>query len=291
MFKDVFCRLDKYLRLVKFSHTIFALPFALIGFFLAVKLSEYDFSWKLFGLILLAMVFGRNSAMGFNRYLDRDIDAKNKRTASRELPSGSLSPMSVKYFVIINVILFFAVVFFINPLCFYLSFPAMAVLLSYSYMKRFTSLCHYVLGIALGIAPTGAYLSIAGEFHPAPLILSIIVMLWVSGFDILYSMDDEEFDKEQKLHSVPQRWGKKGGFIISAVGHALVVPLLYLFYVIADMGPIYLVGAAIFTALLIYQHLIVSPKNLTRLNAAFFTSNGFASVTFAIFSIWDILAS
>jgi 4-hydroxybenzoate polyprenyltransferase len=143
----------------------------------------------------------------------------------------------------------------------------------------------------LAIAPVGAYLSIAGEFHAAPIVLSIIVMLWVSGFDIIYSLDDEEFDKEQKLHSVPQLWGRKGGLIISAIGHALIVPLLYLFYVVADLGTIYIVGAVIFTALLIYQHLIVSPTNLSRLNAAFFTSNGVASVIFAIFSIWDILAS
>lgn len=289
MIKTFTGKVDKYLKLVKFSHTIFALPFALVGFFLAIKLTDYEFSWRLLCLILLAMVFGRNSAMGFNRYLDRDIDARNPRTSKREIPAGILSPMSVKYFVISNVILFFIVVFFINKLCFILSFPAMAVLLSYSYMKRYTSLCHYVLGLALAIAPTGAYLSIAGEFHVAPLILSAIVLLWVSGFDIIYSLDDEEFDKEQKLHSVPQLWGKKRGLIISAVGHALVVPLLYLLYVVADLGTIYLVGASVFTLLLIYQHLIVSPKNLSRLNAAFFSSNGVASVIFAAFTIWDIL--
>ncbi len=290
MIKTFACRVDKYLKLVKFSHTLFALPFALVGFFLAIKLTDYEFSWRLLCLILLAMVFGRNSAMGFNRYLDREIDAKNPRTANREIPAGILSPMSVKYFVICNVMLFFIVVFFINKLCFMLSFPAMAVLLSYSYMKRYTSLCHYVLGLALAIAPTGAYLSIAGEFHAAPLILSVIVLLWVSGFDIIYSLGDEEFDKAQKLHSVPQLWGKKRGLIISAAGHSLVVPLLYLLYVIADLGTIYLVGASVFTLLLIYQHLIVSPTNLSRLNAAFFTSNGVASVIFAAFAIWDILA-
>ena len=287
MSKASFGEIGKFMKLVKFSHTIFALPFALIGFSLAIKLSGNDFSWKLFGLIIWAMIFARNSAMGFNRYLDRDIDAKNPRTSSREIPAGHLSPMAVKFFVIINVILFIAVAFFINRLCFYLAFPAIAILLLYSYMKRFTSLCHYVLGLALAIAPIGAYLSIAGEFHPAPLILSLIVLLWASGFDIIYSLADEEFDKEQKLHSVPQLWGKKRGLVISAVGHALIIPLLYLFYVVADMGVIYLVGAAIFSALLIYQHLIVSPTNLSRINAAFFTSNGFASVFFAVFTIWD----
>jgi len=224
MSKASFGEIGKFMKLVKFSHTIFALPFALIGFFLAIKLSGNDFSLRLLGLILLAMVFARNSAMGFNRYLDRDIDAKNPRTSLREIPAGHLSPMAVKFFVIINVLLFLAVAFLINRLCFYLAFPAMAILLSYSYMKRFTSLCHYVLGLALAIAPVGAYLSIAGEFHPAPLILSLIVLLWASGFDIIYSLADEEFDKEQKLHSVPQLWGKKTGLVISAVGHALIIP-------------------------------------------------------------------
>ncbi|MEN6619699.1 MAG: UbiA-like polyprenyltransferase [Rikenellaceae bacterium] len=289
MFKRFFDEIDKFLKLVKFSHTIFALPFALIGFFLAVRFTGNAFSWRLLGLILMAMVFARNSAMGFNRYLDRDIDAKNPRTASREIPAGHLSPRAVKYFVIINILLFLAVAFMINSLCFYLAFPAVAILLLYSYMKRFTSLCHYVLGLALAIAPIGAYLSIAGEFHFAPIILSLIVLLWASGFDIIYSLADEEFDKEQMLHSVPQLYGKKVGLIISAVGHALVIPLLYLFYVVADMGTIYLVGATIFAVLLIYQHLIVSPTNLSRINAAFFTSNGIASVIFAVFTIWDIL--
>lgn len=289
MSKTIIKEIGKFLKLVKFSHTIFALPFALIGFFLAVRITGSDFSWRLFGLILLAMVFARNSAMGFNRYLDREIDAKNPRTSSREIPAGHLSPGAVKVFVIVNIVLFLIVALMINPLCFYLAFPAMAILLFYSYMKRFTSLCHYVLGLALAIAPVGAYLSIAGEFHIAPLVLALIVLLWSSGFDIIYSLADEEFDKEQKLHSVPQHWGIKAGLIISAAGHLLIIPLLYLFYMVADMGTIYLVGAAIFTMLLIYQHLIVSPTNLSRINAAFFTANGFASVIFAVFTIWDIL--
>jgi 4-hydroxybenzoate polyprenyltransferase len=290
MLKATFGEVGKFFKLVKFSHTIFALPFALIGFFLAIKFSGNDFSFRLLGLILLAMVFARNSAMGFNRYLDRDIDARNPRTSSREIPAGLLSPMAVKVFVIVNVLLFLVVAFLINLLCFYLAFPAIAILLLYSYMKRVTSLCHYVLGLSLAIAPTAAYLSVAGSFHPAPLILSLIVLLWASGFDIIYSLADEDFDKEQKLHSVPQLLGKKAGLIISAVGHALVLPLLYVFYIVADMGVIYLVGAGIFSLLLIYQHMIVSPTNLSRINAAFFTSNGFASVIFAVFTILDILS-
>ncbi len=289
MSKSIIDEIGKFLKLVKFSHTVFALPFALIGFFLAYKITGNDFSWWLLGKILLAMIFARNSAMGFNRYLDRDIDAMNPRTASREIPAGKLSPTAVKVFVIVNVAFFLTVALLINSLCFYLAFPAMSVLLLYSFMKRFTSLCHYVLGLALAIAPVGAYLSIAGTFHIAPLILSLIVLLWVSGFDIIYALADEEFDKEQKLHSVPEMYGKKGGLTISAIGHLLILPLLYLFYVVADMGTIYMVGAAIFTILLIYQHLIVSPSNLSRINAAFFTANGFASVIFAVFTIWDIL--
>ncbi|MHC1780817.1 MAG: 4-hydroxybenzoate octaprenyltransferase [Bacteroidales bacterium] len=288
----------KYLRLVKFAHTIFALPFALIGFALALNLTGNEFSLRLLILILVAMVTARNSAMGFNRYLDREFDAKNPRTKSREIPAGALSPKAALVFVLINSLLFLFTAYLINSLTFILAFPALAVLLGYSYMKRVSALCHYVLGLALAIAPTGAYLSIAGSFHPAPLILSAIVLLWVSGFDIIYALSDEEFDKENGLHSVPQLIGKKWGLIVSSVGHLLIVPLLVILYLMVNSGGVseqnpfgwlYIAGSAIFSVLLLWQHLIVSPKNLTRINAAFFTLNGIASVLFSIFVISDLL--
>ncbi|MCK9629671.1 MAG: putative 4-hydroxybenzoate polyprenyltransferase [Bacteroidales bacterium] len=282
-----------YLKLVKFSHTIFALPFAFIGFFMAnetvVDGSEV-YSWRLLILVVLAMVFARNSAMGFNRYIDRFIDAKNPRTAGREIPAKILSPKSVLIFVVINVMLFIATTALINKLALIMSVPALIVILGYSYMKRFSALCHYVLGLSLAIAPMGAYISITGKFALAPFILSIIVLLWSSGFDILYSLDDEMFDKIEKLHSVPAKYGRSRAMEISSAGHVLIAPMLCLLYIYADMGIIYIVGSALFVTLLIYQHVIIKPDDISRLNSAFFTSNGVASILFAIFTIWDILS-
>jgi len=288
-------RIGKYLKLVKFAHTIFALPFALIGFALALNLTESEFSWRVLILILIAMVTARNSAMGFNRYLDREFDAKNPRTKSREIPSGALSANAALIFVAANSVLFLITAYLINHLCFLLAFPALIILLVYSYMKRVSALCHYVLGLALAIAPTGAYLSIAGSFHPAPLILSAIVLFWVSGFDIIYALADEEFDKENNLHSVPQLFGKRLGLVISSVGHFLILPLLGLFYFVVNSGAVgqlgwlYVAGSVIFSILLLWQHLIVSHKDLSRINAAFFTLNGIASVLFAAFVVADLI--
>lgn len=282
-------KIGQWASLVKFQHTIFALPFAMIGYTLAIMLPEYSFSWLLLFQILGCMVFARNTAMGFNRWADRKIDAENPRTAGREIPSGKIKPIWVVIFVIVNAILFVAIAYTINMLCFLLSFPALALLLGYSYTKRFTSLCHFILGLSLAIAPTAAYISVTGTFAPAPIILSAIVFLWCSGFDILYSVSDEQFDKSHNIHSVPMLMGLNGAFIFSAVLHFLVLPLLVVFYFVANMGWIYIVGAAIFTLLLIYQHIIVTPSDYKRLNAAFFTSNGVASLVFAVGAISDAI--
>lgn len=314
MAKSVIRTLSDFLSLVKFSHTVFALPFALIGFVLAITTTDHRFTWQLLLLILASMVTARNAAMGFNRYLDREFDAKNPRTAGRELPTKVLKPTSVLIFVIVNSLLFITAAYFINGLTFLLSFPALMVVLGYSLMKRYTALCHYVLGLGLAIAPTGAYLSVTGEFALAPVILSMIVLLWVSGFDIIYALADEEFDAANKLHSVPQLFGKRVGLTISSVGHSLIVPLLVILYFTVNksrlilneslntlsdgetvvvsagqLGWIYIAGAAIFSLLLLWQHLIVTPKNLSRINAAFFTANGYAAILFALFVISDLL--
>ncbi len=295
MAKKVFENIAGYLRLVKFAHTLFAMPYALIGFTLGLTLSGSEFSLKLFLLIIIAMITARNSAMGFNRYLDREIDSKNPRTKGREIPSGVLSAKAALTFVAVNSFLFLFAAFLINALSFVLAFPALVVLLGYSYMKRISSLSHYVLGLALAIAPTGAYISVTGSFHPAPLILSAIVILWVSGFDIIYALEDEEFDNEYGLYSVPQLFGKRGGLIISSVGHLLIVPLLILFffavnlYVDGLLGWLYISGSLLFSLLLLWQHLIVSHKDISKVNAAFFTLNGIASVLFAAFVIIDLL--
>jgi len=217
-----------YLSLVKFSHTIFALPFALVGYFLAINLPDYAFDWKTFVLVLFCMVFARNAAMSFNRYLDRDIDGKNPRTAVREIPAGVLSAKNVLTFVIANAIAFVVTTYFINSICFYLSPVAIAVVLFYSYTKRFTFLCHVVLGMGLSLAPIGAYLAVTGVFDWIPVMYGLSVMLWVAGFDIIYAMQDVEFDLSLGLNSTPVKLGKKGAMILSYVFHVLCSGLMML---------------------------------------------------------------
>ncbi len=283
-----------YLSLVKFSHTIFALPFAMVGYFLAINLPGYDFQVKTFVLVLLCMVFARNSAMAFNRYLDRDIDGKNPRTAVREIPAGKLSAQNVLTFVIVNVIAFIVTTYFINSICFYLSPIAIAVVLFYSYTKRFTFLCHMVLGLGLSLAPIGAYLAVTGEFDWIPIIYGMVVMFWVAGFDIIYAMQDVDFDLSLGLNSTPVKLGKKGAMILSYIFHiicsglmliaAFAVTLNYL-----DAGILIWIGTGIFIALLIYQHTIVSVDDLSRVNLAFFTTNGIASVVFGSLLILDLI--
>ncbi len=279
-----------YFAMVKFAHTLFALPFALTGFILALTISQEKFSLTLLLLIIIAMVGARNAAMGFNRYIDRDIDSLNPRTKQREIPTGKISAKAALIFVIINILIFLLAAWSINLLSFLLAFPTLFVLLGYSYFKRFSALSHYILGIALSIAPTGAYIAVTGSFHAAPVILSVLVLFWVSGFDIIYSLGDEEFDKENSLHSIPQLVGTRKALIISTVSHLFVIPLLILFYfIVNDLGLIYIVGATIFSLLLLWQHLIVTANDLSRINAAFFTANGIASVIFALFTIVDLL--
>lgn len=281
-------KIFRYLKFVKFSHTIFAMPFALTGFFLGSERGGGEFTWRLLGLIILAMIFARNAAMGFNRWADRKIDAKNPRTATREIPTSAISPASALAFVFVNSAFFVIVTGFINSLALSLSLPALIVLLGYSYLKRFTSLCHYGVGLALGIAPSAAYIAVTGTLSISALLLSIIVFFWSGSFDILYSLADEEFDKEHGLRSIPQSLGRWWSLVISAVGHSLVLPLLVMLYFTGDFGYLYIAGASIFTILLIYQHIIVKPSDISRLNAAFFTSNGIASAIFALFAILDL---
>ena len=281
--------MKNYLSLVKFSHTIFALPFALIGFFVAIGLHEYDFKWTTFIYVILCMIFARSAAMAFNRYVDRKIDKANERTANvREIPNGTIKPTSALVFVIINCVLFIATTYLINPLCFYLSPIALLVVLGYSYTKRFTALCHLVLGIGLGLAPIGAYLAVTGQFDWLPLYFSFAVLFWVSGFDIIYALQDESFDKQQQLHSIPVWMGRKNALHFSSFLHLIAAFFVIWAGIQSDFNWLYWVGAAIFIGLLIYQHLIVSPTNLSKVNLAFFTTNGIASVVFAVFVIGDI---
>ena len=281
--------IKRYISLVKFSHTIFAMPFALTGFFLAY--SEHpglSFRWELLLLVVLCMVFARNVAMGFNRYADRHIDAKNARTKERDIPSGKLTPKAALWFIIANAVLFCATCAFINPLTLYLSPVALFVVLAYSYTKRFTALCHFVLGLSLAIAPMGAYISVTGAFAVTPLFYSTIVLLWTAGFDIIYALQDEDFDKEHSLKSIPTLVGIPKAMLISSLLHFVVALLVVTLGIYKGYGLLYVIGAAAFVALLLFQHLIISPTSLKRVNAAFFTTNGIASVVFALFNILEL---
>ncbi len=300
-------RFKNYLSLIKFSHTVFALPFAMIGFFLGI------FGWKntheLFWrngnfktgsigtgsifirlvLVLICMITARSAAMAFNRYLDRYFDAKNPRTAIREIPRGIISPNNALRFVIICSFLFIVTCWFINPLCFLLSPVALFVILVYSYTKRFTSLCHLILGIGLSLAPIGAFLAVTGRFELIPLLFSGSVICWVSGFDIIYAMQDEDFDKSENLYSIPTVLGKGRALRISVLLHITSTLFVISAGIIGGFGTWYWIGMILFVGMLIYQHIIVKPNDLSRVNIAFMTANGIASVVFSLFVITDLV--
>lgn len=312
-------KVKSYLSLIKFSHTIFAMPFALIGFFLALFsygyldivlvngpehtyygipsdfFESYPQNFKSLGLrfllILLCMIFARSAAMAFNRYLDRHIDAKNPRTAIREIPKGTVSANSALAFTIISCVLFLVTCFFINRICFYLSPVALLVVLGYSYTKRFTPLCHLILGVGLSLAPIGAYLAVTGKFDFLPILFSLAVIFWVSGFDIIYSLQDEEFDKSQKLYSMPAWLGKAKALGVSKFLHLLSAAAIIIAGTYGHFGWIYWIGVALFVLMLGYQHSLVKPNDLSKVNIAFMTANGIASVVFAVFVITDLFIS
>lgn len=225
--------------------------------------------------------------MAFNRYLDRDIDAKNPRTQMRDIPAGKISAKEARWFVIINCILFIITCRFINPLCFYLSPVALTVVLFYSYTKRFTALCHLVLGLGLSLAPIGAYIAVTGEFNLVPLLYSLAVLFWVSGFDIIYALQDEAFDKSQKLHSIPSYLGARNALKLSEILHVfaafcVIIPILF-----TPFSWVYYLGVTFFCVMLIYQHRLVKPNDLSKINIAFGTTNGVASVIFALCFLLD----
>lgn len=297
--------IQQYLRLIAFSHTIFAMPFALVGFLLGLR-EGLSFSaaivsfellqgsytsalvWRLL-LVVACMVFARSAAMAFNRYLDRAYDARNPRTAGREIPAGIISPTGALLFTIGNALLFVGCTLLINRLCFYLSPVALLVILGYSYTKRFTSLCHLVLGLGLSLAPLGAYLAVTGQFAALPIIFSLLVLCWVSGFDIIYSLQDEAFDRSQQLFSIPVWLGKSSALQLSRVLHIVCALLVLGAGWYGHFGAFYWVGASLFIAMLGYQHSLVKPNDLRKVNIAFMTANGIASVCFAIFLWIDLL--
>jgi len=280
--------MKKYASLVLLAHSIFALPFAFIGFFLAINTTANDFNWLSLIFMVLCMVFARNSAMAFNRYLDRDYDAKNPRTQIRDIPSGRISAKEALAFTLINAALFILTTFFINTLCFYLSPIALAVVLGYSYTKRFTPLCHLILGLGLALAPIGAYLVVTGEFALTPIFFSLAVLCWVSGFDIIYALQDEAFDRQENLHSIPAWLGAKKALRVSAWLHVLSVVFITLPLFFTTLSWFYICGVLFFALLLIYQHSLVKPNDLSKVTRAFQTTNGYASIIFALFYFLDV---
>ena len=283
--------LKNYLSLIKFSHTIFALPFALIGFTLAINQDEHNFSWYKLLFVILCMVFARSAAMAFNRYIDRDIDTANPRTAKiREIPNGTIKAKSALLFVIANCVLFMISSYVLNPLCFYLSPIALLVILGYSYTKRFTALCHLVLGLGLSLSPIGAYLAVTVQFDVLPILFSCIVLFWVSGFDIIYALQDESFDKKFNLHSIPVLLGKRNALVFSRLLHFLTASILIYIglYYFSD-SKLFWIACFVFIALLFNQQRLVKADDLSKINLAFFTSNGVASVIFGLLIILDLL--
>jgi 4-hydroxybenzoate polyprenyltransferase len=284
--------IKNYLSLIKFSHTIFALPFALIGFIIGVLSNENIFDLNLLILVVLCMIFARSAAMAFNRYIDRDIDKMNPRSATREIPSGVISARNALFFVILNSFLFILTTYFINKLCFYLSPVALVVILGYSLTKRFTFLCHVILGLGLALAPVGSYLAVTGEFGTISVLLGFAVLFWVSGFDIIYALQDESFDKDYQLFSIPSYFGGKKALLISKVLHTFSIIFISLAtYLTASnfpqIGWVTYIGLSIFILLIIYQHSLVKYNDLSRVNMAFFTTNGIASLIYGSLFLID----
>ncbi len=271
----------KYARLVRFAHTVFAMPFALVGYVYALISTGTPFSLKTLLLILLAMVFARNAAMGFNRWADRNFDAANPRTSDREIPSGAISPVAALIFVVVNAACFVATAALINHLALILSPVALFVLLGYSFTKRFTAWSHVVLGMALGIAPVGAYIAVTDTFALAPVVLSALVLTWVAGFDILYARADAAHDRAVGLHSVPARFSPRIALTISILLHLITTYSVVVFGLYTSRGMLYWIGAGIFVGLLVLQH--------TSRRLAFDWVNGAASLIFATFAIIDLL--
>lgn len=282
--------LSNYLGLVRFSHTIFALPFALLSALLAWQ--AVPVRWLDAAGILFCMVFARNFAMAVNRLADRHIDGRNPRTAGRHLPAGLLSARAVALFTLANALLFIASTFlFANPWPSYLALPVLGFLAAYSWTKRFTALAHFWLGTALALAPLAAWIALRGPVSlETPLFLSASVLFWVAGFDILYACQDAEFDRREGLHSVPARLGVQRSLHVAALCHAIMLALLLGLAVVSPhLGPIFLSGLGVIALLLIYEHWLVRPDDLSQVNRAFFQVNGIISIGLLLLVVADLL--
>jgi 4-hydroxybenzoate polyprenyltransferase len=275
------------LEMIKFSHTLFALPFALLS---AVLAAEGIPRLSILLKILAAMVGARSAAMAHNRLADREIDAANPRTASRALPAGTLSVSFVRFFFAASIVVFVAAAASLNRLTFLLSPVAIALILVYAYTKRFTAASHLVLGLCLALAPVGAWIAVRGSIELTPILLGLAVLVWTAGFDILYSLQDEEHDRRAGLKSIPSRFGARTALVVSTILHVAMIPLLVAVWRLSNGGVLFAIGIGATAAALLYQHVVVKPGDLSRINAAFFTANGIVSLTLAACGIADVLA-
>jgi 4-hydroxybenzoate polyprenyltransferase len=278
----------KYFEFVRFSHTVFALPFALAAMSLAARAQRGWPGTRVFGLVLAAMVCARTAAMGFNRIVDRKFDAQNPRTAQRHLPAGAISLAAAWSVVIMSAIGFVSVTFFINRICFVLSPVALGIVFFYSVTKRFTALSHVFLGVALAVAPVGAWLAVRGEFAWPPVILAVAVVLWLTGFDIIYATQDVEADRRLGLHSLPARFGVEGSLRIARAAHGAMVAVLAEFGWVAELGAAFFAGLAVIVACLAWQHRLALRQDAASLNVAFFRMNAIISVVLLVAVVADV---
>ncbi|HMA28972.1 MAG TPA: UbiA-like polyprenyltransferase [Thermoanaerobaculia bacterium] len=276
----------RFFSLVTFSHTVFALPFALLAAVLAAGGSPGP---RTLALILVAMAGARSAAMAFNRIVDRELDARNPRTARREIPAGTVSVAAASAFCALSAAAFVVAAWLLNPLCLALSPLALAIVLGYSFTKRLSALSHLVLGLSLAIAPVGAWIAVTGRFAATPVVLGLSVLFWVAGFDVIYSLQDETFDREHGLFSLPARLGGRRALDLSTVFHAVSLALLYGVFVLAKGGPLFGAGVVLAGVFLVRQHLLVSEKDLSRVDGAFFTANGWLSVAVFLCGAGDVL--
>ena len=287
MLNTLIKNITRYASLVKISHAVFSLPFAVIGFYLALQNKSFEFDLQRFIIIILCVVFARNAAMSFNRIADKKFDKQNPRTQNREIPSGKISQKNAVIFLLVNILLFILSAYFINSICFYLSPVALIIIISYSYTKRFTILCHFVLGLGLSLAPIGAFLAITGVFEFLPLLFSLAVLFWVAGFDIIYALNDINFDRDHDLKSIPAYFGIKRSIIISYIVHAISILFIIWAGINYSGGIFYWIGVGVFGSFLVYQHIIIKPNDLSKINLAFFTLNGFSGLLFLAFFLID----
>lgn len=284
---SLFDQIVQYGRMIKFSHSVFALPFALTGAMLAATVTSISF--RQIGWIMIAMIAVRSAAMGFNRLVDRHLDSANPRTCERELPRGAMSVISVGTFIIASSGVFVLAAHKLNPVCFQLSPVALAVVFFYSYTKRFTWGSHLVLGLCLSLAPLGAWVAITGRIDFPPLVLGFAVLFWVAGFDVLYACQDQDFDRTIGLHSIPARFGLVGALNVARMFHGLAVGFMLVLAYVMELNLLYLAGVGVITVLLFFEHRMVRADDLTKVNTAFLTMNSVVSVVYFLFTVADLL--